>query len=167
MALLHVRDVYRWRQSAVCKYISQSISQLVLFTVLMLTKIMFFHTFLYIYLISLVSLQSVLTTRTKLNVKKTQFNYCAFNQNYQQRYIVTAFVCQVPFATNIYGLIGPNGGLGFAIGDYQDAHYLTESQILKVFVGKQMQTSCMIFYFVNCVNNINLIIFRVFIVMIC
>lgn len=23
---------------------------------------------------------------------------------------------QVPFATSIYGLIGPNGGLGFAIG---------------------------------------------------
>lgn len=26
--------------------------------------------------------------------------------------------CQVPFATNIYGLIGPNGGLGFAIGKF-------------------------------------------------
>lgn len=26
-------------------------------------------------------------------------------------------VFQVPFATSIYGLIGPNGGLGFAIGD--------------------------------------------------
>lgn len=36
--------------------------------------------------------------------------------NWMSNYFVC--VCQVPFATSIYGLIGPNGGLGFAIGDY-------------------------------------------------
>lgn len=36
-------------------------------------------------------------------------------------------VSQVPFATSIYGLIGPNGGLGFAIGDLMLMLMLTMS----------------------------------------
>lgn len=40
---------------------------------------------------------------------------------------VSVCVFQVPFATSIYGLIGPNGGLGFAIGVYK---YQIGSQLI-------------------------------------